>query len=152
QERLASDLSAVVGSPGRCSLERLTDPVLVALHPGTACPCWASISNTLHVPPRILKTGFQSWPVLSMAKRVACGEEAAFERHHPSPNIRTPEIDCCGAQQGRAVTTAVRWLFTCGSEYATTNVAMTSFEGLYAGYVRLTRYEAGILPAAVQYT
>jgi hypothetical protein len=79
----------------------------LVLRSGTACPCWASTSNTLHVPSRMLKTGFQSSPMLSMAKRVARGEEAALERRHPSPNNRTPEIDCCGAQQERAVTTAV---------------------------------------------
>jgi hypothetical protein len=87
----------------------------------------------------MLKTGFQSSPVLSMAKRVAHGQEAALERRHPSPSTPTSEIDCCGAQPGRAVTTTAGELFTCYSEYATTDVTMTSVQGSYAGHARFSR-------------
>jgi hypothetical protein len=79
----------------------------LTLHQGTACPRWASTSNTLDMPSKMLKTGSQSPRGLSMAKGVARGEDAALERRHRSPNNRTPAIDCCDAQQGRAVTTAI---------------------------------------------
>jgi hypothetical protein len=99
----------------------------------------------------MLKTGSQSSPVRAMAMRIARGEEAALERHHPSPNNPTSEINCSGAQQSRAVITAVGWLFTYVSEYATTDMAMTSVQGSYANHARLTQYEDGILPAEVQH-
>ena len=54
-------------------------------------------------------------------------------------------IDARAARHGRVFTMAVGSLFTCDSEYATTDVAMASVKGPCNGHPRLTRRDGGIL-------